>query len=499
MNVVLANPAARESLGTVRERYYIKAGSRWPWSYLKKKGTPNSCCFFPFFLAYSAALLQKDGFNVHIIDGVALDLSDEAFIRRLERIEPDLLVVETATHAIYHDMALLMQVKQRLPKTAIMATGLHATVFPEELLDACPAVTFVALGEYEFTVLEVVRRLASGTDDFCMDGLAHNLSGCPWVSVRKGRITDINTLPRPAFELFPANDSPDLARYYDGVNTDWPAVTLHASRGCPYRCDFCAWNQVMYDSGPYRTFDPVRVVDEMAYVQKHFGAREIYFDDDDFCVSRKHVLALCREISSRNLGLPWACMGDAMNVDEEMLRTMSAAGCVFMKFGVESGSRRVLRNIGKPLNPERAVEVARWGRKYGIMTHATFSFGLDGETAASLRATLSLANRIPFDTAQVSIATPFPGTRYFEKLHRRGCLNDTDWAAFDGTRSCVLRTGTLTAADIEAFRKKAILSMILHKVVDPVWLVRFMRRNLAMFGRRGPGPVLAPFKALLQL
>ncbi|MCP3955326.1 MAG: radical SAM protein [Desulfobacterales bacterium] len=499
MNVVLANPAARESVDAVRERYYIKAGSRWPWSYVKKKGTPNTCCFFPFFQAYSAALLQQDGFNVHVIDGVALDLSAEEFIRRLGPIDPDLLVVETATHAIHHDMALLTEIKRQLPGVTIMATGLHATVFPEELLATCPAVSFVAMGEYEYTVREVARRLAAHVRDFSMDGLAHNRDGYTWVSPCKGRIPDVNTLPRPAFELFPSNDTPDLARYHDGINTDWPAVTLHASRGCPYRCDFCAWNQVMYDSGSYRPFDPARVVDEMAYVQKQFGAREIYFDDDDFCVSRKHVMALCREMSARNLGLPWACMGDAMNVDEEMFRAMAAAGCIFMKFGVESGSRRVLRNIGKPLKPERAVDVARWGRKYRVMTHATFSLGLDGETPASMRATLALANRIPFDTAQVSIATPFPGTRYFEKLRRRGQLDDTNWGAFDGTRSCVLQNGCLPAADIEAFRKKAIMSMILHKVADPVWLVRFIRRNLSLFGRRGPGPVLAPFKALLQL
>jgi radical SAM superfamily enzyme YgiQ (UPF0313 family) len=499
VNVVLANPAARESISSTRERYFIKAGSRWPWSYIKKKSHRNTCCFFPFFLAYSAALLREDGFDVHVIDGVALDLQSTDFIRKLQELDPDILVIETATHAITHDMALLTEIKHRLPQLSILASGLHATVFPERLLAECPAVTFVALGEYEYTVLEVARRLRDRAEDFTMEGLAYVRDGRPWIGSRRDPIADLNNLPRPAFDLFPENGNPDLSRYHDGINTAWPAVTLHTSRGCPYRCDFCAWNQIMYGGGPYRTFDPVRVVDEMEYVQKTFNAREIYFDDDDFCVSRRHVTALCREIKERDLGLKWACMGDAMNVDEDLIRTMADAGCIYMKFGVESGSRQVLRNIGKPLKPEKAVAVARWGRKYGIMTHATFSLGLDGETPETMKKTLALANRIKWDTAQVSITTPFPGTRYYEKLMDRGQMEAESWECFDGTRSCVLSQGALQAVDIERFRKKAILSMILHKVFDPIWLGRFVKRNRALWGHRGPGSVLAPFKALLEL
>jgi len=296
--------------------------------------------------------------------------------------------------------------------------------------------------------------------------------------------------------LFPCNEEPDLSIYGDGICTYKPAVTLHSSRGCPFRCDFCLWNQVMYDNHKYRMFSPKRVVDEMEYVIKNYGAKEIYFDDDDFTINKKHVLDICKGIKERRQNIKWSCMGDALCTDEEMIKAIADAGCIFMKFGVESGNKKILRNIEKPLKPEKAIEISKLCRKYGIRTHATFSFGLDGDTVETMTDTLKLANKIKFDSAQASITTPFPGTRYYIKLIERGELKQVDWNKFDGTRSCTFNTTNLTAEEIEGFRKKAIKSMIFHKIIDPIWIVRYIKRNFILLKNQGWKTVLAPIKAL---
>jgi len=246
-------------------------------------------------------------------------------------------------------------------------------------------------------------------------------------------------------------------------------------------------------------FSPERVVDEMEHVIKHYGAKEIYFDDDDFCVNKKHVLGICQEIKNRNLNIKWSCMGDAMSTDEEMIKAMAGAGCIFMKFGVESGNKEILKNIGKPLDPERAILISKLCRKYNIRTHATFSFGLEGETLETMKETLRLANKIKFDYAQVSITTPFPGTRYYEKLIRKGFLKHVDWNKFDGTNSCVFNTASLTAEEIETFRKKAIISMVAHKLIDPFWVYRYLQRNILLVRLRGLEATLAPVRAMWKL
>ncbi|MDD5747829.1 MAG: radical SAM protein [Actinomycetota bacterium] len=499
MKVLLANPATRQSMSETEEKYYIKAGSRWPWSYAKKKGRKNTACFFPFFLAYTASVLMNRNHDVHVIDGVAMDLQEDEFLERAGKIKPGLIVVETATHAINQDLALCGKLKGLLPDTRILLCGAHATACGGTLLEENVQIDYVALGEYEYTVLGLVEALESGEKETSVPGLAYRAEGEVFLPSKRGFVDDINSLPYPAFDLFPSSECPDLTVYGDGVCTYKPAVTLQSSRGCPFKCDFCLWNQVMYGEGPYRTFDPCRVVDEMEYVIERFGAREIYFDDDDFCIRKKHVLGICDEIRRRNLRIKWSCMGDAISVDEEMMRGMADSGCIFMKFGVESGNREILKNIGKPLNPDKAVQVAEWGRKYGIMIHATFSLGLDGETRQTMEDTLRLANRIKFDTAQVSIATPLPGTRFYRKLMERGFIVENKWESFDGTTTCVFGTDGLTGAEIEEFRRRAIRSMILHKVIDPAWIVRFAKRNYLLCTNYGIKSVLEPIRALIGL
>lgn len=495
MKILLANPATRIPIDDKYERFLIKAGSRWPWSTIKRKDEKNPNIFFPFYLAYSAAVLKKNGYDVHVIDGVAMDMQGNEFVERVRQIHPDVLVIETTTHAINHDITLIEKIKGLLPDIKVVLTGPHVTVYAREILKDNEAVDFITLGEYEFTLLELINRLKDKTFDFKISGLAFRNGRELWVSPEKGFIKDINALPSPEFALFPCNDSPDLSIYTDGVCTYHPAVTLHSSRGCPFQCDFCLWNQVMYNNGKYRTFSPKRIVDEMEYVIRHFGAKEIYFDDDDFCISKKHVLAICKEILDRNLKIKWSCMGDAMCANEEMIKAMAEAGCIFMKFGVESGNAQILKNIGKPLKPERAIEISKLCRKYKIRTHATFSFGLDGETVETMKETLRLANRIKFDYAQASITTPFPGTRYHEKLISKGYLKEMEWSKFDGTNTCVFNTTAITCEQIEKFRKKAIRSMILHKVIDPVWMARYIERSFIIMRNQGFKPVLAPLRA----
>ncbi|MEO5357147.1 MAG: radical SAM protein [Nitrospirae bacterium YQR-1] len=498
LKIMLTNPAVKEKIDDKKERYFIKAGSRWPWSYIKRI---NEECVppFPFYLAYSAQILRNEGFDVYTLDGVALNMEKPVFIEKVLTVAPDVLVIETAAHAFMHDVNLAKELKSKLSSNLkIIFTGPHATTFANEIMLNYPHIDIVLRGEYEFLLLEVVKRLQNN-DNLRIDGVAYRDNGNLVVSGKKGFIEDINKLPYPAFELFPSEEAPDITRYGDGICTYKPAVTLHSSRGCPFKCNFCLWNQVMYDNRKYRMFSPERVVDEMCYVIENFGAKEIYFDDDDFCINKKHVVDICDEIKARKLKIKWSCMGDAISTDEEMLKVMAEAGCIFMKFGVESGNKDILRQMGKPLEPLKAIQTAEICRKYGIMTHATFVFGLYGDTMDSMRETLALANKIKFDYAQASIATPLPGTRLYDLLIDSGRIKDMDFNNFDGTRSCVVLSEHLSPQQVVAFRKKAIKSMVLHKMADPIWWRNFIRRNAILYKEYGHEKVFSPIYTLFNL
>jgi len=470
MKILLANPSCKKEINRGYEKYFIRAGSRWPHSSIKRKGELPHYLPFPFFLAYTAALLLRKGFEVEVIDAVALDMEKEAFLERVEKISPEFILFETTTPTVDEDLTLIEEIKRKSRSPRIILCGPHATVFYKELLKSSSAVDFIALGEYEYTILELLSAIRERRGIDNIPGLASR--GKEGVVEEKSLIAPLDKLPFPSRDIFPENKSPNVQIYWDSFCQNRPAVQMHTSRGCPYHCYFCVWNQIMYRNGKYRLSSPKRVVDEMEEVINKYGAREIYFDDDDFTISRKHVLDICQEIKRRNLKVKWSCMGDAINLDEEEIYEMASSGCIGMKFGVESGSPKVLREIGKPINLKRVKQITYWCNKYRIKTHAAFSVGLLHETEKDMEKSLKFANGLNVDTIQVSICTPFPGTIFYEEALKEGHLFYSSWNEFDGKSKSIIQSPDLKAERIEKFRRKFFQSWLLHSLFRPSWIMR---------------------------
>lgn len=247
---------------------------------------------------------------------------------------------------------------------------------------------------------------------------------------------------------------------------------MHASRGCPYKCDFCLWNQVMYKNGKYRTFSAKRIVDEMEKMVKLYKAKEIYFDDDDFTINGNQVKEICETIISRKFKIKWSCMGDAINLNENLLDLMAESGCVGIKFGVETGSARMIKNLGKPLDLEKVKQLTKWCAKRKIKTHATFSLGLSGDDNKSTEETIDYLVNLDADTIQVSISTPFPGTEFFNYAKKNNLLKTKDWEKYDGKASEVTRHKIIDLNEIEKLRSIALKKWLFKRLTSLKWLLR---------------------------
>lgn len=475
MKVLVANPALRFTLTGAKERYLLGAGCRYPFALSKDKTEYPRFAPFPMFLAHAAAVLEGDGFEVKAIDGVPLNLSDEEFLARASECQPDLILFEPATPALNRVSEMAQALAERTQARIVFA-GPHVTTFARETLAQLHHVDFVLIGEYEMTVLALARALRDGTR---LDGLAgvayRNAQGEFCGGTRAPEIDPIDLLPPPARHLFPSYFDHDLGRYHDGFCQHRPAIQMHSSRGCPFRCGFCLWVQVMYGNGKHRCFSPARTVAEMIEARDRFGAKEIYFDDDDFTVRKAHVLALCEEIERRQVGLPWSVMGDAMTTDVEMLERMARAGCVGMKFGLESADPAVLRRIGKPVTLERVRLVAETARRLGIKTHVTVTLGHPGETRESMERTFAFCLRLDVDSAQFSVATPYPGTRFYQELRAAGRLQYETWEDFDGANNALFTGGGLDPEWVERLAASADGLWLRHKFKNPRWVLRQTR------------------------
>ncbi|MCI4625084.1 MAG: radical SAM protein [Candidatus Magnetoovum sp. WYHC-5] len=436
--------------------YGVRAGSRWP--HFEK--SVSNYMPFPFFLAYAAASLEKAGFDVSVIDGIAERLSMDEFYARLLNYKPQLVVYEVSTPSIEHDLAVAKETKEKCGQDVlIVLCGAHSSMYNTEFIKNHPFVDIVIQGEYELALVEIVEKLSKQESFNDVAGTIVRIHKTDDIKMNEGRplCKDLNAFPWPARHLFPMDKYCDLP---GGIPA--PSLQVWASRGCPYHCIFCSWPQIMYGSSQYRTRDVDDTVNEIAWCVEKYGFKSYYFDDDTFNIGKERMLKLCQKIKEKNLNLPWAIMARADNMDEEILSAMADAGLYSLKYGVESGVQDIVNSSGKSLNLDKVKSVVKYTKGLGIKVHLTFTFGLPGETWDSVKKTIDFATKADPDTLQFSIVTPFPGSKYYNALEEKGYILSKNWQEYDGYKTAVIRTDTLSNKDLEAALKLANRRWLIH-------------------------------------
>jgi radical SAM superfamily enzyme YgiQ (UPF0313 family) len=168
-------------------------------------------------------------------------------------------------------------------------------------------------------------------------------------------------------------------------------------------------------------------------------------------------------------------MARADLVDEEILGAMKAAGLVSIKYGMESGVQELIDACGKRLKIESVEKAVQISKSLGIQVHLTFAFGLPGETAETVQRTIAKAIELDPFSVQFSIATPFPGTSYYDALRDKGHVVVDDWSQFSGSTGAVHRTDALAKEDLDQCIKKACRAWDWHRLTSPSRWPRILR------------------------
>jgi anaerobic magnesium-protoporphyrin IX monomethyl ester cyclase len=475
MRVALVNPPWNRP-----GHYGVRSGSRWP--HLRPQG--DSYMPYPFYLGYTASLLEQAGFEIAILDGCASRESDTAYLARVKRFAPDIIVQENATASIAVDLRWAETFKRETGARLIM-TGHHVGQLTKDGLQSYPDIDALAGGEWEYSVLDYCVRARDGRPVDGALGLVHRRAdGSIVAEERRPNISLLDALP------FPHRRTLDMAMYDDNpMDQPTPCVQLLGSRGCPYRCDFCVWPQVVYEDNKYRTRSAANMADEIEYLFRKdpFPYRAYYFDDDTFNIGDKRLSEFADELVRRSLDdIPWSAMCRADTLKKPTLEKLRDAGLAAVKYGVESGNQQIVQDIQKNLDLGKLREMTKFTHELGIRTHLTFSFGHIGETRESMRQTLDLALELDPYSVQFSIATPFPGTRFYEYALKNDLLKTLDYSAYDGMSRGVVRTEKLSAEELEEFAEHA------HRVWERH---RDSRRGLT---RRVLGPPMRAGRRALQ-
>ncbi len=377
-------------------------------------------CMPPLSLMYLAGTLLKNGIETSILDLNATPLTREGAAAEAVKFAPDLIGFTTYSANIELTFGLARALKLALPRAPIVLGGIHASYLPENCL-AEPAVDAVVRGEGELTLLELARAVESGTPWERIKGLVYRGGGALVHTRPRETVRDIDSLPWPAHRLI------DVNRYFPAITraiTGGPFSSVLTMRGCAYRCSFCSHHYGY--GGAVRLRSITDVADEIEFLRRGLGVRELQFEDNSFSWRPDRALALCRLLRERKLGVSWNCTMRADTASEELLREMKAAGCERILLGAESGDQAVLDRMHKGHTLEQVSATARWARKYGIRVNCSFVLGMPGDTEATLRSSFGLALELDPDYVMFSVLTPSVGSEIFDRAVADGKIEKRD-------------------------------------------------------------------------
>jgi len=386
----------------------------------------------PIGLAYIAAVLEKNGINVDILDANASNLSPEKTAEKAKKY--DIVGVSLLTPAYNFGISLM----KKLPSDVLkVGGGPHATGLPEELLRN--GFDIVVRGEGEFAFLDIVK----GKPQKKIDGISYKKNG-RIVHNKDSEPIDPNILPFPARDLLPSNgvDLPYLSA--GTIYRPWsPIVT---SRGCPFNCYYCMKGIFGWK---FRPRTPDNVLAEIRFLVEKYGVKEFDISDDAFNFDIKRaekimdgIIKLKKE-TGREFFLR---VSNGMRVDrvtETFLKKMKDAGCIHIAYGVESGNQTVLDKIPKSITLGKIRAGIELTRKVGIPSiSGFFMLGLIGDNRKTMEDTINFAKSLDLDRVSISLTTPYPGTRLFEEIRKNGrfLFNFKNWEDYHHTSGRIMFT-----------------------------------------------------------
>ena len=391
----------------------------------------------PLGLAYIAGALQAAGRRVMAIDSVAespgemtryykgyligLPLAEVA-----ARIPAEASLVGISvifTHEWPEIVRLIDLIKQRRPDLTVVLGGEHITAMPEFCLSTSKA-DILVLGEGEETIVELADALDTGRPLGEIDGLAfrdrdHNRI---IVNQRRKRMTEVDTLASPAWELFDLKTYHEQ-RYVGGIFSASLSVPILATRGCPYQCTYCSAPNMWTPRWDPR--DPVKVVDEIeGYIHK-YGAGNFPLQDLTAIIKKDWVVTFCQEILRRNLKITWQLPTGtrAEAIDEEVAQLLFKSGMINMAYAPESGSETTRKLIKKKMHTDRLFESLRAAVSAKLNVVAFLVVGFPHDTREHLMENMPFLDQLAAEgltDVSVGFYMALPGTELFYSLYDAG-------------------------------------------------------------------------------
>jgi anaerobic magnesium-protoporphyrin IX monomethyl ester cyclase len=386
--------------------------------YYDRKQARKMQPFPPLGTLYAAALLRRAGVSVAVFDTMLKDPGIE-FQAALEQHRPKLVVVYEDNFNFLSKMCLtrmrevafqILEFSQSAGAT-VLVNGSDASDHASDYLRR--GFRCVLLGEAEWTLLEAVSHLLNGNEEALTQ-----VAGLAYLDQHRAEVvrTPKRVLMRDLDQLpFPSRDLIDIEQYRNAWKTahGYFSLNIVASRGCPYRCNWCA-KPIYGDSFSVRSAESI--AEEMRHLKHDLGAEHLWFADDIFGLRPKWIRDLAAEVEKRNAAIPFKMQTRVDLMTRDNVRALRRAGCAEAWIGVESGSQKILDAMDKGTRVEQVAKARENLRHEGIRACYFLQFGYSGETWHDIQSTIRLVRDTRPDDIGVSVSYPLPGTKFYERV-----------------------------------------------------------------------------------
>jgi anaerobic magnesium-protoporphyrin IX monomethyl ester cyclase len=372
----------------------------------------------PLGTLYAASVLRARGISVAVFDSMLREPSQE-FGPALDEHDPAIVVIYEDDFNFLSKMCLtrmrqvafemIADCKER--GVTVVVHGSDAS--DHALLYLQAGAAYVLHGESEMRLQELVRAMLLGREPELLNGLSY-LDARGSMIHRAGTIEPVrwDHMPAPSRELVGLGLYRAAWRNAHG----YFSLNMVASRGCPYRCNWCA----KPISGDRFHVRPARLVaEELCELHTLYGAEHVWFADDVFALDHRWTAQFAAEVERIGVCVPFKIQSRADLMTPATVENLRRAGCAEVWMGVESGSQKILDLMEKGLKLPSVFSARKALADAGIRACYFLQFGYPGERWPEIQQTVELVRHTRPDDIGVSVSYPLPNTRFYERVQHQ--------------------------------------------------------------------------------
>ncbi len=391
---------------------------------------------------------QSNEFDIKCLDAKFEKLNFDETVERVGNWQPDVVAIGAFTNEVKPAAYLAGRIKKVLPHVVTILGGAHLTAIPEQTMYEFPTIDIGVMGEGEETLLELLRALRDKKTLLGIDGVVFRLSGNIVKNKERPRILDQDSLPMPAWDLFPPAEE-----YY-----------IQTIRGCPFACVFC----LNHNGKVARKRSVEKVIEEMQWLV-NYGAKRISFGDELFSVDMLRTAELMDAMIACGIGekVSWDIQTHVAYVNDQLFEKMKRANIEKCEMGVESGDETALKRMGKSIDKEMILNAFRSAQKHKIKTGSFFILGQPNETRKTILSSIRLAIKINPTEPIFGSMVPYPGTQvaYMAAKGEAGYrLVTTDWDEYRKQLNGSLELTNISRNTIEWFQILGYISVFIFNL-----------------------------------